>query len=189
MRVESVEDTVEGEEGQHPAFAFPPAEDYLDLRENPHFIERIAAARQYLPLRNFLNAVNGAASAFITASAEAKCNSPAAVSSGQAYEFASQIRLVFAEPSHNFDRERYTVLSSSMKELLERDSASAARVVLRISPCDFPDQTRRGFCLGIRLVAQGNSAQQAELRWGLGLARVQQALLFKARTLRLQTGD
>ena len=30
--------------------------------------------------------------------------------------------------------------------------------------------------------------EQAEVRWGLGLARVQQALLFVARTLR-QKGD
>ena len=180
MHIEIVEDN----EGQGPAFAFPPSEDYVDLRENPHSIERIAAARQYLPLRNFLTVVNSTESAFATASATVKCDSPAAVSAGEAYEFASQASLVFAEPSLNLKRERYVNLSSSLKELLERDSGGAVRVVLRISPCEFPVQNRRGFCLGIRLVAQGDSAQQAELRWGLGLARVQQALLFRARTLK-----
>ena len=77
-------------------------------------------------------------------------------------------------------------LSSGLKELLERDTANAARAVLRISPCDFTAENRRGFCLGIRLVAEGSSAQQAELRWGLGLARIQQALLFRSRALKQQ---
>ncbi|HVA95978.1 MAG TPA: hypothetical protein VNI36_13865 [Candidatus Dormibacteraeota bacterium] len=188
MRVESVEDTEKDMEGQDLALAFPPGEGYLDLRENPRSIEAIAAARQYLPLRNFLSTVNRADSAFITASAKAKCDSPAAAAPGQAYEFASQTRLIFAEPSFNFDRERYIGLSSSLKQLLERDPGNAAHAVLRISPCNFPDQKRRGFCLEIRLVAQGESARQAELRWGLGLARVLQALLFTARTLKLQIG-
>jgi hypothetical protein len=43
----------------------------------------------------------------------------------------------------------------------------------------------------MRLAAQGDSAEQAVLRWGLGLAHVQQALLFTSRHLRMrlaQTG-
>jgi len=64
------------------------------------------------------------------------------------------------------------------EDLLERDSGDAIRAVLRIGTCDFPAQNRRGFCLSIRLVAQGVSAEQAEMRCGLGLARLQQALLF-----------
>jgi len=75
-------------------------------------------------------------------------------------------------------------LSSGLKELLERDTADAARATLRTSSCDFTAENRRGFCLSIRLVAEGSSTQQAELRWGLGLARIQQALLFRSRTLK-----
>ena len=183
MRVEIIEDY----EGQEPVFSFPPANNYLDLRENPRSVERVAVARQYLPLRNFLAVVNSAESPFASASASAKCDSPAAVSSNNAYEFASQITLVFAESFLNFERERYIDLSSSLKELLERDPGTAVRTALRISPCEFPAQNRRGFCLGIRLIAEGDTAQQAELRWGLGLARIQQALLFRARTLKQQT--
>jgi hypothetical protein len=184
MRVE----IAEGAEGTAPAAVFPPKEGYFDLRANPQAIEQIALAREYAPLRNFLSAVNGADSLFASASASTQADSPATVSAGEACEFASQARLVFAESSDNFERDRYTDLAAGLKELLERDSGDAIRAVLRISPCDFPAQNRRGFCLSIRLVAHGASAEQAEMRWGLGLARTQQALLFTARALRQQFG-
>lgn len=38
----------------------------------------------------------------------------------------------------------------------------------------------------IRLAAKGDSAEQAVLRWGLGLAHLQQALLFTSRHVRMQ---
>jgi hypothetical protein len=185
MRVEIAERA----EGAAPASVFPPKEGYFDLRANPHTIEQIAAARQHMPLRNFLTAVNGAESLFASASASTQADSPATVSAVEAYEFASQARLVFVESSVNFERERYADLTAGLKELLERDSGDAIRVVLRISPCDFMAQNRRGFCLSIRLVAHGASSEQAEMRWGLGLARLQQALLFTARSLRQQFGE
>ena len=80
-------------------------------------------------------------------------------------------------------------LCSGLKELLERDTTDTARVTLRTSSCDFTTENRRGFCLSIRLVAEGSSAQQAELRWGLGLARIQQALLFRSRTLKQKIAE
>jgi hypothetical protein len=182
MRVEIVEET----EGSAPGPVFPPEENYYDLRANPQAIEQIAAARQYLPLRNFLASVNGGKSIFTSGSATTKSDLPATVSASLAYEFASQARIVFAEPSLNWERRHYVDLSSGLKELLERDTADAIRAVLRISSCDFPAENRHGFCLDIRLVGEGGSAQQAELRWGLGLARVQQALLFRSRALKQQ---
>ena len=182
MRVEVVEEA----EGTAPATVFPPSENYFDLRANPQAIEQIAAARQYLPLRNFLSSVNGAESIFTTASVTTRSDLPAIVSSDQAYEFASQARIVFAEPSLNWERRHFVDLSSGLKELLERDAADSIRAVLRISSCDFTAENRPGSCLDIRLVAEGGSAQKAELRWGLGLARVQQALLFRSRALKQQ---
>jgi hypothetical protein len=175
---------VEEAEGRATGPVFPPDENYFDLRANPHAIEQIAAARQYLPLRNFLTSVNGVESIFATASAATKSDLPAAVSAGPAYEFASQARIVFAETSLNLERKYYVDLSSGLKELLERDTADAVRAVLRISSCNFTAESQRGFCLSIRLVAEGGTAQQAELRWGLGLARVQQALLFRSRAIK-----
>ena len=185
MRVEIVE---EGEsKAQSPVF--PPDENYIDLHANPQEIERIAAARQYLPLRNFLTSVNGEDSIFATASATIKSDLPAAVSAGPAYEFASQMMIVFADSALNWEWRHYLDLNSGLKELLERDANDTVRAVLRISSCDFTADNRRGFCLTIRLVAEGSSAQQAELRWGLGLARVQQALLFRSRALKQRIAE
>jgi hypothetical protein len=184
MRVEIADDTA----GPAEVAVFPPSENYVDLRQNSHGVERIAAARAYLPLRSFLSAVNSPESVFASATAAIQCKSAAADDSDEIYEFSSWTSLVFTVPSLNFDRSHYIELAEGLKELLERDSEDSMRGVLRVSPCYFPEQSRRGFCLGIQLVARGDSAKQAELRWGLGLARVQQALLFRARTLGQQIG-
>src|ERR1700716_735182 len=162
MRVEIIDDA----EGRGRANIFPPGENYLDLRENPHAMERIAPALQYLPLRIFLTAVNSADSPLRSASASTQADSPASVSAGDAYEFASQFRLVFVEPSLNFERDRYVDLTAGLRDLLERDSGDAIRAVLRIGTCDFPAKNRRGFYLSIRLVAQGVSAEPAGKRGG-----------------------
>ena len=55
-------DIVEEAEGKATGPVFPPDENYFDLRANPQAIEQIAAARQYLPLRNVLASVNSAES-------------------------------------------------------------------------------------------------------------------------------
>ncbi len=184
MRVE----IVEAREGQEPTASFPPSEDYPDLRENPQAVQQVPAARQYLPLRNFLISVNGPESIFATSEATTKSDEPTAVSGGS-HEFASQAELVFAAPHFNWDPVHYIELCSSLKELLERDPSDAVHAVLKISPCNFTDEGRQGYRLGIRLVAEGDSPQQAELRWGLALTRVQQALLFLSRGLKQHLMD
>jgi len=180
MRAEIADDTQSAEH----AATFPRGGDYVDLRENPRALERIPAARQYVPLRNFLAAVNGADSVFSSASASALLQPPPAGSSGEGFSFSSWTSLVFAETALNFDRDSYAEIVARLKGLLERDSGEALLATLRISPCQFTEQARQGYCLNIQLWAQGNSAGQAEMRWGLGLARLQQALLFSARALR-----
>lgn len=184
MRVE----IVEAAEAEEPSVVFPPRENFVDLRENPQAIEKIAAARQYPPLRNFLTTVNGAESIFTTVSALTRSDLPATVAEASAHEFAFEATLVFAEPSVNFERKQFVELSTGLKELLERDTADNLRAVLRIASCEFSTQGRRGFCLGVRLVAEGDSPEQAELRCGLAMARIQQALLFRARSLKQQIG-
>jgi hypothetical protein len=44
---------------------------------------------------------------------------------------------------------------------------------------------QKQFAMWIRLAAKGDSEEQAVLRWGLGLAHVQQAVLFTSRHLRM----
>ena len=184
MRVEIVDDS---ESAEH-AMTFPPAEDYFDLRENPRDIERVTTARQYLPLRNFLAAVNSADSVFTSANARAQPHLPPPGSPGEASDFSSQTSLVFADSSLNFERDRYAELAARLKGLLERDAGDALRVILRIAACQFTDEKRQGYGLSIHVIAQGASTEQAEMRWGLGLARLQQALMFSARALRQQLG-
>jgi hypothetical protein len=46
-----------------------------------------------------------------------------------------------------------------------------------------------GTTLRLRLEARGTGGDQARLRWGLGVAHVQQALLFTSRYLRQQMGS
>jgi hypothetical protein len=167
---------------------FPRAEGYIDLRQNPRAIERIAPARTHLPLRNFLTAINSTKSVFTSAAVITESKQVFAGSTGESFEFGSRIRLVFAIPALNFDRIQYAEVASALKELLERDSAESTRAILRISPCDFPEENLSGFCLEIQLIARGDSPRQAEVRWGLGLARVQQALLYRARALGQQIG-
>jgi hypothetical protein len=185
MRVKIAEEI----EASEPAAVFPPVQKFVDLRANPKVIDQISGARKHLPLRNFLATVNGAESIFMTARTTTKSDVPASVPADRAYEFASQATIVFADPDLNWDHKNYRELASGLKELLARETGETVRAVLLISSCDFAGQKRRGFCLGIRLVAEGESAQQAETRWGLGLARVQQALLFRSRALRQLARD
>lgn len=175
-------------EASDPIPAFPLGENYIDLRQNPSAIERIAPARAHLPLRNFLTAINSTKSVFTSAGVATESKPASDGLPGGSFEFVSRIRLVFAILSLNFDRIQYTEIVAALKELLERDSAESIRALLRISSCDFPEQDRHGFCLEIQLFARGDSPRQAEVRWGLGLARVQQALLFRARALGQQIG-
>ena len=163
MRVEIVEEA----EVKSPASVFPPGEKYFDLRANPQAIERIAGARQYLPLRNFLASVNSEESIFATAGATTKSEMPATVSADLAHEFASQARIVFAENSLNWERRHYVDLRSGLKELLERDAADAVRAVLRISSCDFTAERRPGFWRPLPQFAvppRGSPGRDAALR-------------------------
>lgn len=185
MQIDIIEETGD----QAPTATFPPPGDFPDLRENPQAIAQIPSVREHPPLRTFLATLNGPDAIFNTSSVTTQADSPAAVAGAAVYEFASQVGLVFAIPALNWERRHYEDLCYGLKELLERDGSDALRVALKISPCNFAAERRSGFCLGVRLVAQGNSAQQAELRWGLGLARIQQALLFSSRALKQQVGE
>jgi len=154
---------------------------YLDLRENPRAIEQIQEARQYMPLRSFLAAVNSADSVFATA----RCRTSS--SPGTENEFVSWIDLVFAPAleDFNFDRGHFERAADRLLELLAQDAASEAlRGRLLLRRCRYVDADRWGFCLTLVLSARGETSGQAELRWGLALARVQQALLFTSRVIR-----
>lgn len=79
------------------------------------------------------------------------------------------------------NRQLHLTLVEKLLELL-RVAGSAETLAVRI--CLVP--RAGGMALRLRLEARGSSAEQARLRWGLGVAHVQQALLFSSRYLRQQ---
>jgi hypothetical protein len=162
-----------------------PAKQYLDLREAPKALDQLELAQRHRPLRTFLAEVNGGDSVFATV----RCGTwPVVVEAGTATrEFASCVELVFAEQGHNRDRALWEDVAVRVEQLLGRETADESlRAELRLHPCRFRATNAAGFTLAVFLYARGGSIEQAELRWGLGLARIQQALLFTSRALRQQ---
>jgi hypothetical protein len=156
-----------------------------NLRLDPAGLERIEGARRHLPLRNLLTHLNAADSLFSTCGSKvwsAEQDDPS-----EPFVFASRVDLIFLREDANFGSGPYENLAKRLAELLEREPAEALRVELQIAAVEFGGGSG-GFSMRISLYAQGTTAGQAELRWGLGLARVQQALLFVARGLRQELG-
>jgi hypothetical protein len=85
------------------------------------------------------------------------------------------------------NRTLYFSLVEKLTELLkEAGSADSLAASLCLSADAAAETKPAGLALRLRLEARGNSTEQAALRWGLGLAHVQQALLFTSRYLRQQ---
>src|SRR5579863_9494938 len=160
---------------------------YLDLRENPAAITQIAAAREHAPLTTFLAAVNGAGSFFATV--RAKVWDEAGAQAGAESIFHSRVDLMFARPEFNFMPERYEDVAQRLVGLWMREtSGDALSVRLEILPCRYGAAKTEGAALRLTLSSHSASAEQARIRWGLGIVRVQQALLFVSRAMRQKLG-
>ncbi len=161
------------------------AGSHFDLRENPGAIEQIEPARLYRPLRGLLVALNSAESEF--ASVACRTWTKENPGTAEASEFASRVDKIFCGQQHNFESSTYVSLVEGLRELLERESGAdtlAAEVcVLR---CDYRGSRRPGYAMRLILAGRGSTPAQAELRWGLGVAHLQQALLFLSRAVRQQ---
>jgi hypothetical protein len=162
-----------------------PAEEtsFVDLRTNPGAVENIEAARENRALASFLVAVNSGDSLFQTAGVKVWLeNDPA---DDQAFLFSGRFVFAFAEPAMNFNQDSFTRLLSRLQGLLSDTEASEAiRVGLAIHLCRYAEVSRWGFCASLLVQAWGSAEEQARLRWALGLAHVQKALLFSSRVLR-----
>lgn len=187
MRVEVVFETGEpGGQLEIPWESEDSSNSYADLRENAKAIDRLEAARQHPPLRSLLMAVNSGDSIFSTARSKTWLAQVGATAT-EPCEFASRVDLVFAAEPFNLDGGRFASLTQRLQELLAREaSPDTQRCELRVCPCHFRAGARKGLCLRILLYARGATPEQARLRWGIGLARIQQALLFTSRVLRQQ---
>ncbi len=191
MRVEIAWESEESSDTLEIPWESPdPGNSYLDLRETPGLVDRLEAARRSRPLRSFLSVVNSGDSVFATARCKVWLRQNEPASAPEPCEFACRVDLVFAPEQFNLDRARYDELCRHLQELLARDAApDVLRAELRIRPCRFRALGRAGFCLRILLYARSATPEQAELRWGLGLVRVQQALLYCSRIRRQQIGQ
>lgn len=153
----------------------------LDLREDPGSLARLEAARQHPSLRGLLLNLNADESPFSTFSC--KLWSDAEAAGAEPNVFASRIGLVVSQGAREMSEAGYEDLARRLAELLEREPGDALRVELQTGPAQFAGG-RQGSCLRLVLYARGAAPEQAQLRWSLGLARVQQALLFLARAIR-----
>ena len=156
---------------------------YLDLRSEPAAISQIEAARRQRPLQTFLAALNGADSVFSTVRASVWL-APETPTDAELNEFVSRVDLMFAAEELNLDRGHYEGLVQRLVELLTRDAGDTLSVRLAVRRCFFRETNRQGYALAMFLTARGETPGQAELRWGLGLVRLQQALLFLSRVVR-----
>jgi hypothetical protein len=158
---------------------------YLDLRESPLEIQRIEAARQNSPLAGMLAATNSPPSIFCTVRAKVAQERNEKESPDDAEHFFSRIDFVFAYPSLNSGSAHGEDAARRIVDLWMKDDAAAhLQARLEILPCRFAAQNASGAALRIILTARGNSAEQARMRWGLGIARLQQSLLFVSRAMR-----
>jgi hypothetical protein len=123
-------------------------------------------------LRSFATAIESEDSLF-----ECESPEPRVVGDGLcSADFELRLRAALGK-----SRQLQFALVEKLVELL-RAAGSAETLAARI--CLAPQGS--GTVLRLRLEARGNSGQQARLRWGLGVAHVQQALSFTSRYVRQQ---
>jgi hypothetical protein len=173
------------EEAGSQGLSFPPAQDYVELRGNPQGAQRIPVAVENPPLRNFLDSVNAPQSLFASFGASAS-GLPGEASAASPGVFRSRVTLIFSELALNLQRDLYEQLAVQLAGLLLRESGDALSCDLEVARCAFA--AGEGQCLRIALTARAASVEQARIRWGLGLARVQQALLYCSRHMRQKLG-
>jgi hypothetical protein len=105
------------------------------------------------------------------------------------FTFHSRVDLIFAQPSFNFMPERYEDVVRRLVELWMKDtSGDALAVRMEILPCAYGAAKSAGGALRLTLTSRSAGAEQARVRWGLGIVRVQQALLFVSRAMRQKLG-
>jgi hypothetical protein len=148
-------------------------------------VARDAAAG--LAMKSFLAAIESDVSLFCVAQPLA---GPSADEGAGGRVYFGDIVLEFREAENSRNRSLHFILMEKLIELETTLCLTSGSI--SVSSSGNPvKQNQRELALWIRLAAKGESAEQAALRWGLGLAHIQQALLFTSRHLRMhlvQTG-
>jgi len=148
-----------------------------------------------LAIKNFLAAIDSDDSLFCVAQ---PLTGPSADESAGGRVCSGDIVLEFREAENSRNRSLHFLLMEKLIELLkEAGSQETLETTLCLTPGSISGSPSRSplephqkeLALWMRLVARGNSPDQAILRWGLGLAHLQQALLFTSRHLRMHLGQ
>jgi hypothetical protein len=136
-----------------------------------------------LAIKNFLAAIEGDDSLFCVLE---PLTGPSADEAADGPVWVGDIVLGFRQAELGRQRSLHFLLLEKLIELLkEAGSQESLEATLCLTSGDADVSKRKELALWIRLAARGNSADQAALRWSLGLAHLQQALLFTSRHLRL----
>jgi len=98
---------------------------------------------------------------------------------------AGQFVIVFRRLDLSTNRNLYSVLSQTLQELLTKASSSDALfATLCVKGSATEEAPPPELSLVLQLEAIGSTAEQAEMRWGLGVMHLQEALLSASRLLR-----
>ncbi len=136
-----------------------------------------------LAIKSFLAAIESDDSLFCIAEALA---GPSVEKSAGGRVCAGEVVLEFRQAELKSQRSLHFLLMEKLIELLkEAGSQETLAVTLCLTPGKQDQSDQKKLAFGMRLAAKGDSPEQAVLRWGLGLAHIQQALLFTSRHLRL----
>jgi hypothetical protein len=144
-----------------------------------------------LAIKSFIAAIESDDSLFCVAQ---PLTGPSAEELPSGRVFSEDIVLEFRQPELKCQKSLHFVLIEKLIELLKE---AGSKETLQATLCLRSTSTLgsssgmqekpslKELELWIRLAAKGESPEQAVLRWGLGLAHLQQALLFSSRFLRL----
>jgi hypothetical protein len=140
-----------------------------------------------LALQNFQSAIEGDDSLFVS---EFRGNWRMSRAGDGRGICSGNFSLTFRSGDYGRDRGLYFQLIQKLIELL-KDAGSQEVLMARLCLISAgKDESSPGvFSLGIELEAVGDSGEQAALRWGLGVAHLQQALLFASRYLWQMSGE
>ena len=99
---------------------------------------------------------------------------------------SGDIVLEFRQAELRRQKSLHFLLIEKLIELLkDAGSPETLEATLSLGPGKQGQPNQKELVLWVRLAAKGESPEQALLRWGLGLAHLQQALLFTSRHLRM----
>ena len=187
-----------------PALELPwAAEDggtrYLDLRAQPELLLELPEAAANRELAEFLTALNGAHSAFLTA----KCDTwfsrelaPEEEIFGASVKFASYVDLCFVDPAQRFALKPHQEFAAGICRLLNAAPEVGASAELAVRRCYYRSaqaaiaedrggeaprpaayESDEGMYITLYVSGFGDEEEEARLRWSIGLKLVQNAIL------------